>query len=54
MHDTHELWEATPEEAAWNVAHGRAELVALPYAHLGQRIITEVLDAPERKNRLLF
>lgn len=49
MYEVHDLWEATPEEAAWNLDRGRLELVVL---QPGQVIIEEVVDVPERRCRV--
>lgn len=49
MHEVHDLWEATPEEASWNLKHKRVELVVLLP---GQAIIEEVDNVPERRCRV--
>lgn len=51
MHEIHHLWEATEEEAAWNLSQKRVEKVVLPYEHLGQKIISEVENVPKRRVR---
>ena len=53
MHEIHDFWNTEEKRAAWNLSKKRIELVVLPYAHLGQRIIEEVLDVPKRTTRYL-
>lgn len=51
MHEVHDLWDVEEKRASWNLSQKRIELVVLPYAHLGQQIIEEIMDVPIRTQR---